>query len=92
MNLLQNIQNLVQKGSYALRPHAVSHMLAEGFDESDIVEAICNGKILENYTEEDLCLIAGAFQITEKTQESLHIVVDFWSESEKFDWADIVTA
>ncbi len=54
-------------------------MLAEGFDESNIVEAVGNGKILEHYTEEDRCLIAGTFQLTEKTKESLHIVADFWS-------------
>jgi len=92
MNLLKKIRKSVQEKNYALRPHTVSHMLAEGFDESNIVEAVGNGKILELYHEEDRCLIAGTFQLTEKIKGSLHIVVDFWSESETVEWVDIVTA
>ncbi len=92
MNLLKNIRESVQKKSYALRPHTISHMLAEGFNESNIIEAIGNGKILENYIEEDRCLIVGTFKLSAKIKESLHIVVDFWSESEEIDWIDIVTA
>jgi len=91
MDLLKNIQRQIQKKNYALRPHAVSHMLAEGFSERCIVEAMENGKIIENYFAEDRCLIAGFFQISEKTRESLH-VVDFWSESNQIEWVDIVTA
>lgn len=92
MNLLEKIRKLVQEKNYALRPHTVSHMLAEGFDEGNIAEAVGNGKILEHYTEEDRCLIAGTFRISENTEESLHIVADFWSESEDTEWIDIVTA
>ncbi len=46
MNLLKNIRESVQKKNYALRAHAVSHMLAEGFDESNIIEAVGNGKVI----------------------------------------------
>jgi len=92
MNLLINIQKLVSERQYALRPHAVTHMLSEGFDEKEIVESIGNGKIIEDYCEEDRCLISGKFKITEKTHENLHVVIDYWSESEDIDWIDIVTA
>lgn len=92
MILFDCIQKSVKSGDYALRPHAVSHMLAEGFGENDIVEAIGNGVIIENYTEENRCLIAGVFLLSEKTREHLHIVVDYWSESGKIEWIDIVTA
>ena len=92
MNILISIQEAVQNGNYALRPHAVSHMFAEGFDESNIVESIENGRILEHYIEEDRCLIAGTFRISKGNRESLHIVVDYWSESKVIDWVDIVTA
>ncbi len=74
------------------RPHAIGHMLAEGFSESDIIEVILNGRIIEHYIEEDRCLITGTFQLSLKIKESLHIVVDYWSESEAIDWVDIVTA
>ncbi len=53
MNIFKNIREAVQKRNYALRPHAVIHMLAEGFDEGDIIGAVGNGKILEHYIEED---------------------------------------
>lgn len=90
--LVKNIQKAAQNGKYALRPHAISHMLAEGFNEKDIVEAILNGKIVEHYIEEDRCLITGIFLLSLNTKESLHIVIDYWSESETIDWIDVVTA
>lgn len=92
MNILQKIQEAIDTKNYALRPHAISHMVSDGFGEIDIVEAIENGKILENYTDEERCLIAGSFQVTEKNREDLHIVVDYWSESQIIEWVDIVTA
>jgi hypothetical protein len=36
---LRRIQEAAEKKAYAMRPHAVSHMLAEGFTEKDIVTA-----------------------------------------------------
>ena len=90
--IIEGIHDAVQKANYALRPHAVSHMLAEGFHEKDIIEAILNGKIIENYIDEDRCLIAGAFKLSPKTKESLHIVIDYWFESKRVEWIDIVTA
>ncbi len=75
-----------------MRNHAVGHMLAEGFDETQLLESIENGKILEIYCEESRCLIVGTFKISEKIQEFLHVVVDYWSESEEIDWVDFVTA
>ena len=92
MNFFKNIQIAVQNENYALRPHSISHMLAEGFNENNIIEAISNGKILEHYIDEDRCLITGTFQVSKNIKESLHIVVDYWSESEEIDWVDIVTA
>ncbi|MBW2606236.1 MAG: hypothetical protein JRD05_01235 [Deltaproteobacteria bacterium] len=76
MNSLKNIKEAIQKGSYALRPHVISHMLAEGFEEGDIIEAIGKGRILEHYVEEDRCLITGTYQLSENIKESLHVVVD----------------
>ncbi len=92
INFLRKIREALQSGNYALRPHTVSHMLAEGFEESDIIEAVGNGKILENYIEEDRCLVTGTFQLSEKLKESLHVVLDYWSETGTIDWVDIVTA
>ncbi len=90
--LIKNIKQAAQSGNYALRPHAISHMLAEGFDESAIIETILNGTIIEHYIEEDRCLITGTFQLSLNIKESLHVVVDYWSEFVTIDWLDIVTA
>jgi len=67
-------------------------MIAEGFDENDVIVVIEDGKIIEDYPEEDRCLISGNFQLSKRLQESLHVVVDYWSESDKIEWIDIVTA
>jgi len=75
-----------------LRPHTINHMLVEGFKEGDIIEAIRNGKILELYDEENRCLITGTFKLSENVKEHLHVVIDYWSESEGIGWVDFVTA
>ena len=80
MNILKKIQTVVHDGNYALRPHAVSHMVAEGFDEKSIVEAVENGEILEHYIEEDRCLITGTFQIFGRNRDSLHIIEEVKDE------------
>lgn len=90
--LRKNIQEAAKNWNYALRPHAIRHMLAEGFNENDIIDAIKNGKIIEYYIEEDRCLITGTFQISPTIKEALHVVIDYWSESEAIEWVDIVTA
>jgi len=90
--ILKCIQEATKIKNYALRSHAVRHMLTEGFDEPHILESIENGKILEIYNEDSRCLIIGTFQISESIKEFLHVVVDYWSESGQIDWVDFVTA
>lgn len=51
-----------------------------------------NGKILEIYEAENRCLIMGQFKISKNYKECLHVVIDYWRESEDIDWVDIVTA
>ena len=45
MNIFNRIQLAIHDENYALRPHAVSHMVSDGFDENNIVEAVENRKI-----------------------------------------------
>ena len=40
---------------------AVQHMIKEGFSENDILGVIQSGRLLENYDEEQRCLILGSF-------------------------------
>lgn len=90
--ILKKIQDAVQSGNYVVQSHVVNHMNTEGFKEANIVEAIENGTILELYANESRCLITGAFQLSKKGNESLHVVIDYWSEFDEIDWVDLVTA
>ncbi len=91
-NIYKEIRKAVQAGDFALRPHTVNHMLAEGFNEDNIIEVINNGNILELYDDEARCLIVGTFGISGDIKEYLHVVADYWSESGNIDWVDFVTA
>lgn len=82
------IQLLVQKGKYSVKSHAVRHMLEEGFDEQQCIEALLDGKEIEVYPDECRCLILGHFHFTPKSLSPLHIVCDYSDPTE----IDIVTA
>jgi hypothetical protein len=75
---------------YRLRIHAVRHMLEEGFEEQHIVQALTDRKrkILEDYPEQQSCLILGTCAIGPRTRAHLHVVCDLSSEES----VDIVTA
>lgn len=86
---IEQIQRLVQSGHYRIRIHAVRHMIAEGFDEHQLVEAL-NGtlRLIEAYTEEARYLILGTFHFTQRTRSPLHVLCDVSNPAV----LDIVTA
>ena len=86
---IKHIQLLVQSGHYRVRIHAVRHMIAEGFDERQLVEAL-NGPLhlIEAYTEEVRYLVLGTFHFTQRTRSPLHILCDVSNPAV----LDIVTA
>lgn len=87
--LLEWIKAMVNAGQYFVGDHATQHMFAEGFSLNDIVEAVTGkSRILERYPNASRCLVAGYFQMSDKTRAPLHIVVGYSSEDE----IDIVTA
>lgn len=61
-DLLERIAALVRSGRYRLRLHAVRHMIEEGFDEGNIIEALTGHgrKILEEYPDQHRCLVLGS--------------------------------
>ena len=67
LTILEKIRSLVISNDYRIKIHAIRHMVEEGFSEGNIAEAIENGKILENYSDEKRCLIVGSFHF--KTSE-----------------------
>lgn len=89
-DLLERIAALARFSRYRVRLHAVRHMLEEGFDERDIIEVLTGRgrKVLEEYPEQNRCLILGSFGIGRKSRIHLHVVCDY-SDPEV---VDIVTA
>jgi hypothetical protein len=83
------IQELVQVGQYRIRLHTVRHMIEEGFDENQLLEAVSGRlRMLDEYPEVSRYLVLGHFNFTPKTRSPLHIVCDL----SKPDMVDIVTA
>ena len=74
---------------YRIRIHAVRHMIEEGFDEDNLLEAMAGrSRVLEDYPSERRCLILGYFTMEGKARAPLHVVCDYSSPK----LVDIVTA
>ena len=85
---LRGIRTLVAQERYRIRIHAVRHMIKEGFSESDIVEVLRSGQLLENYGEEARCVLVGSFAISGQSVSPLHVLCDYSNDNA----VDIVTA
>jgi hypothetical protein len=87
--VLEKIRSLVDAGRYRIRLHAVRHMIEEGFDEENVLEAVGGGsRVLEIYPHEMRCLLLGHFTVGEKVRQPLHVVCDY----SNLRVVDIVTA
>jgi hypothetical protein len=86
---LARIQEMVRTRRYRIGLHAVRHMIEEGFDENQLLEAV-QGKlrVVEEYPEESRYLVLGYFHFTLKTISPLHLLCDL----SKLNGVDIVTA
>jgi hypothetical protein len=87
--LLLGIKRLIKEKRYRIKIHAVRHMVEEGFSEKQVVNAISGrSRILENYEDDNRCLILGTFYFAERTKCHLHIVCDYSDDTV----VDIITA
>ncbi len=88
-DVLAHIKNCLLQKRYRVRNHAVRHMIEEGFDENHLVEAL-TGKLqlLEEYEDEERCLVLGRFRFSSSTRSPLHVVCDVSHP----EIVDIVTA
>ncbi|HEX5709660.1 MAG TPA: DUF4258 domain-containing protein, partial [Pyrinomonadaceae bacterium] len=87
--LLEEVKRLIHSRQYRVRIHAIRHMVEEGFDESDLLEAVAGrSRILEHYPDEGRCLLLGYFRLSGKVRSPLHVVCDYSNEG----LIDIVTA
>lgn len=75
--MITQIKRLVKQKKYRVRIHAVRHMIEEGFDEDNLIEAMGSGEILEDYSNEKRCLVLGYFYLTQKNKLPLHVVCDY---------------
>ena len=74
---IEIIRERVRAGNYLVKSHAVQHALKEGFERKHIVEAILNGRIIEEYPDDQRVLICGSTTIAEDLHLYLHIVCEY---------------
>src|SRR5262245_20286343 len=70
---IDQIKRLIRKGNFAVIDHAITEGLKDGITVADMLQAICNGKIIERYPERDRCLVAGS----SASGLPVHVVIDF---------------
>ena len=70
------IQKRVQNGHYLVKSHAIIHALKEGFERQHIIEAVLDGKIIEEYPDSERVLICGNATLAEGVSIYLHIVCE----------------
>ncbi|MFN8453744.1 MAG: DUF4258 domain-containing protein [Anaerolineae bacterium] len=87
-DILERVQNQVKNGNYLVKPHAVLHALKEGFDEFDMVEAILQGRIIEEYPDDKRLLICGKTSLAATVTIYLHVVCEYRNPN----YIDFVTA
>jgi hypothetical protein len=70
---IDQIRRLIRRGRFAVIDHAVTEGLKDGITVADMLQTICNGKIIERYPERDRCLISGS----SASGLPIHVVIDF---------------
>jgi len=73
---IETIRLRVLEGHYLVKSHAVVHALKEGFDRTNMVEAVLNGRIIEDYREAETALICGRTALQAGTEIYLHVVCE----------------
>ena len=74
---IELIRERVRAGKYLVRSHAVVHALKEGFNRRQMVEAILNGKAVEEYPADQRVLICGKVTLEEGPLIYLHVVCEY---------------
>ncbi len=85
---IELIRERIRARNYLVKSHAVHHALKEDFDRKHIVEAILNGRIIEEYPSDQRVLICGIITREENLHLYLHVVCDYADPV----YTDIVTA
>lgn len=72
---IETIRNRIQAGNYLVKSHAILHALKEDFDRQNMVEAILNGRVIEEYPDDQRVLVSGTM-ILESITVHLHVVCE----------------
>ena len=73
---IATIRDRIQTGKFLVRSHAVQHALKEGFEQKHMVEAILNGRIIEEYPDNQRVLVCGQTNLMENLTIYLHAVCE----------------
>ena len=74
---IETIRERVRAGNYLAKSHAIQHALKEGFERKHMVEAVLNGKIIEEYPEDQRALICSRVNLAENSVIYLHAVCEY---------------
>lgn len=85
---IEAIRKRVRDGKYLLKGHVIRHALKEGFDRSNVVQAISTGKIVESYPGEQRALVCGKAVLVGNVDVYLHVICEHADPV----WLEIVTA
>lgn len=85
---IETIKKRVREGKYLVKSHAIVHALKEGFDRVNMVEAVLNGKLVEDYGGAKRSLICGSTSLEAGPDIYLHVVCEYADPM----YAEFVTA
>ena len=71
------IHERIKRGNYFILSHAVTHGLKEGFAPRDIVAAVLDGKIIEQYPAAQRVLVCGRVELVPNVSIYLHVVCEY---------------
>ena len=74
---IEFLRQRVRTGDYLVKSHAVYHALKEGFDREHIAGAILNGRIIEEYPDDQRVLVCGSFAVVASQSLYLHVVCEY---------------
>ena len=71
------IRERVRAENYFIKSHAVAHALKEGFERKHMVEAVLEGSIIEEYSDDQRVLICGKTSLSQNVSIYLHVVCEY---------------
>jgi len=74
---IEVIRQRVRDDQYLIKSHAIVHALKEGFDRQDMVDAVLDGMIIENYSDDKRALICGRTSLSPNVHIYLHVVCEY---------------